>query len=223
VTLEGPARFFDAIARRYDRAYGLDAAATRQRMARVLAALPKGPARVLDLGVGTGRELPALLDAGLEVTGLDLSPKMLAICARRTRPVATVEGDLWGPLPFADASFDAAIALHGTLAHPTHAEGAHAALARELARVLRPRSPFVAELPSRKWLESVDVMDTGDTRFARTAADRALHEDRVAGVSIEAVIPSDAEWIAAFAPWFDATCEPLGASETLFVATRRSD
>ena len=87
--------------------------------------------------------------------------------------------------------------------------------------MLRPGSPFVAELPSRAWLESITEVDAGDARIARTAPGRAVHEDRIARVAIEAVIPSDAEWVAAFAPWFDARCEPLGASETLLVARRR--
>jgi SAM-dependent methyltransferase len=220
VKVAGAAGFFDAIARRYDRVYALDAAATRARMAQVIASLPRAPARVLDLGVGTGRELPALLDAGYEVVGLDVSREMLAICARRSRPIAVVEADLWAPLPFGDASFDAAIALHGTLAHPTHPEGAHAELARELARVLRPGSPVVAELPSRRWLDGILEIDEGASRIARTGEGRAMHEDRVVGVAIEAFVPSDAEWTAAFAPWFEVSLEPLGESEVLLVGRR---
>jgi SAM-dependent methyltransferase len=221
VKVASAAQFFDAIARRYDRVYALDAAATRARMKRVLAALPPAPARVLDLGVGTGRELPALLDAGYEVVGLDVSREMLAICAKRTRPIAVVEADLWAPLPFADAAFDAAIALHGTLAHPTRPEGAHAALARELARILRPGSAVVAEVPSRTWLDAMGAVDTGGARIARTAEGRAVHEDLVAGVAIEAVVPSDEEWRAAFSEVFDVTLEALDESEVLLRARRR--
>lgn len=71
------AAFFDAIAGRYERAYALTTAASRARMARVLGVLPAAPAQVLDLGVGTGRELTALLDAGHAPTGLDASRAML--------------------------------------------------------------------------------------------------------------------------------------------------
>ncbi len=95
VRVVSAAEFFEAIARRYDRAYALDATTTRARMKRVLSHLPPAPARVLDLGVGTGRELGPLQDAGYEVTGLDVSPSMLAQCARRARPVTLVEADLW--------------------------------------------------------------------------------------------------------------------------------
>ena len=69
--------FFDAIARRYDRAYALSGRASRERLARVVGLL-EGRRRVLVLGIGTGRELPALLDAGHEVTGIDVSERMVA-------------------------------------------------------------------------------------------------------------------------------------------------
>jgi SAM-dependent methyltransferase len=218
----GPAAFFDAIARRYDRAYALDGAATRARMGRVLAELaPRS--RVLVLGVGTGRELSSLQDAGHSPVGLDVSREMLAICARRARPVPLVEGDLWATLPFDDSSFDAALALHAALAHPTHA-GAHRALAKELARVLRAGGALVAEMPSRAWLDALgdvggDGIVAGDHAVRKIAPDRCVHDDRAASVSVEAVIPSDEEWRAAFAG-FDVTFEAMGASETLVVARR---
>ena len=57
------ARYFDAIAPRYDHAYALPAAESRLRMERVLAALPRGPLRILDLGVGSGALLCALMSS----------------------------------------------------------------------------------------------------------------------------------------------------------------
>ena len=217
-----PAEFFETIARRYDRVYGLDSAATRTRMVAVLRVLPAAPARVLDLGVGTGRELGALQDAGYEVTGLDASPAMLALCARRARPVPLVQADLWSPLPFADGSFDAVIALHGTLAHPPPNHEAHPVLARELGRVLRPGGVLVAEVPSNEWLRRIEVVVAGDARLVRTANDRLVHEDRAAGVAVEAVVPTDEEWRAAFEPAFVVTFEALGDAERRLVAQKRS-
>jgi SAM-dependent methyltransferase len=217
-----PAEFFETIARRYDRVYGLDARATRERMVRVVELLPAAPARVLDLGVGTGRELGALQDAGYEVTGLDMSPAMLALCARRARPVPLVQADLWGPLPFPDASFDAAVALHGTLAHPRGgAAAAYTSLARELGRVVRLGGVVVAEVPSNEWLRRTEVVEAGDARIVRTASDRLLHEDRAAGIAIEAVVPTDEEWRAAFEPEFDVSVEALGEAERRVVARKR--
>ena len=217
-----PVEFFEAIARRYDRAYALDAATTRARMKRVLAHLPPPPAQVLDLGVGTGRELGALQDAGHEVTGLDVSPAMLALCARRARPISLVMADLWGPLPFEDASVDAVIALHGTLAHPPERD-AYRRLAGEVGRIVRAGGTFVAEVPAQIWvmrLRTAAVEDAG-ARITRIADDRVLHEDRAAGLAVEAVVPSDEEWRETFAGAFDVECEALGEAETLVVGRRR--
>lgn len=53
--------------------------------------------RVLDLACGSGRLIPALLDAGLKVTGLDLSPEMLARARLRLAQradVDLVQGDM---------------------------------------------------------------------------------------------------------------------------------
>jgi ubiquinone/menaquinone biosynthesis C-methylase UbiE len=222
VKVVSPAAFFEAIARRYDRVYALDATVTRARMKRVLAHLPPAPARVVDLGVGTGRELGSLQDAGYEVTGLDVSPAMLALCARRARPITLVEADLWTTLPFSDASVDAVIALHGTLAHPPE-RGAYGALATECARITRPGGAFVAEVPSQAWLKELrgETVGTAGARLARIAEDRLLHQDDATGLAVEAVVPSDDEWRATFAPAFDVTCEVLGEAETLVVGRRR--
>ncbi len=214
------AAFFEAIARRYDRAYALGSAATRERMASVLAALPPAPASVLDLGVGTGRELGALQDAGYVPTGLDASEAMLAICARRARPVPLVRGDLWAPLPFGDASFDACVALHGTLAHPPSRD-AHGALAREVARVVRPGGVLAIEMPSRAWLARIDVVPSETGRIAKTGEGTCLHEDDALGLAVEAVIPSDDEWRSTFGASFAVVVTPLGESEILVVGTRR--
>jgi SAM-dependent methyltransferase len=187
-------RFWGAIARRYDRVYARSGDEARRSVARVVAELPRN-GRVLDLGVGTGRELPALLDAGHEVVGLDVSPEMLAICAKRARPIPLFEGDLWEPLPWDARSFDAVIALHGTLAHPPR-EGACSGLAREVARVLRPGGVFVAEVPKAEWLEA--VARAGNGPIVWLGGGRARFVDEATRVAIEIVAPTPDEWQAAF-------------------------
>jgi SAM-dependent methyltransferase len=213
--------FFDAIASRYDRAYAPEGRASRARIARVLREL-QPRARVLDLGVGTGRELSALLDAGHTPTGVDFSRAMLARCARRARPVPLVEADFWEALPFGEATFDAALALHGTLAHPPDAS-AHARLGAELARVIAPGGVLVAEVPSRAWLERVasggEIYD-GDRRAQRVGDDTCVFEDLVNGRQIIAWIPDDARWATLLGPRFDARVTREG--DELVVVARRS-
>lgn len=218
---DAAARFFDAIASAYDRAYALPAEDSRRRMRQILAELPASPARVLDLGVGTGRELPALLDAGHRPTGVDVSQAMLARCARRSRPVPLVHADFWrAPLPFEDDAFDAAIALHGTLAHPDEVS-AIGRLGRELARVVRRAGRFMAEVPSIAWLDAATVLPADERRRVIRTGDRTcIYEDSTAGVSIRTLLLDETEWVGALAPCWRTRIEARDAYEWLVIAER---
>ncbi len=204
------ARFFDAIARRYDRVYAREGDESRASQKRLLGALaPRS--LVLDLGVGTGRELPLLLDQGHTVVGLDLSTEMLALAARRARPIRLVHADLWAPLPFDDASFDAVIALHGTLAHPETDE-ARRAFPREVERVLRPGGVFFAELPTKEWLREAPgvVLDEPG---------RGTFRDEVTGVRVPVWLASPEEWAEWLAP-METSVEVTPEGELQLVARK---
>jgi SAM-dependent methyltransferase len=219
MTDDAARRFFDSIAARYDRAYAPASPESRERMRRIMPELPPAPASVLDLGVGTGRELPALLDAGYAPTGVDISSEMLDRCGRRARPVPLVHADFWqSPLPFPEGSFDAAVALHGTLAHPPELE-AVARLGGELARVVRPGGVFVAEVPNPAWLDTLsDLPPQPDRRLLRNGSRTCLYEDLVAGTTIEARLLDEGEWRAALAPCWAVRIELLEKVEWLIVA-----
>lgn len=184
--------FFDAIARRYDRVYAESGAASRESLAAMVTALV-GRTRVLVLGVGTGRELSALLDAGHAPVGLDFSQEMLDLCDRRARRVPLVRGDFWQPLPFEAGTFDAAIALHGTLAHPPEDQASLASLARELARVIARPATIVVEVPTLAMADKIpDALELPDGRRMTRAGARLLHEDTVVSASIEArLLPAE--------------------------------
>ncbi len=220
--MRGAIAFFDAIAERYDKDYILDAPTSRERMRAVVTLIASAGRRVLDLGVGTGRELPQLLDGGFEVTGLDASQAMLDVCARRARPIPLVLADFFAPLPFADESFDAVIALHGTLAHPEAPES-FVNLGREIARVLAPGGVFIAEAPSPGWVDAV-ARGAADDRARRAVAldvQRTEHEDVRTGARAVVVTLSDAEWHTALGPSFgEIAVEPLSAVEWRIVARR---
>jgi SAM-dependent methyltransferase len=206
------ARFFDAIARRYDRVYAREGDESRASQKRLLGALaPRS--HVLDLGVGTGRELPLLLDHGHTVVGLDVSAEMLALASLRARPIRLVHADLWAPLPFDDASFDAVIALHGTLAHPETDE-ARRAFPREVERVLRPGGVFFAELPTKEWLSGAPGMVAGEPG-------RGTFRDEVTGVEVPVWLASPEEWAEWLAP-LEATTESTPQGELQIVARKRT-
>ncbi len=93
--------------------------------------------RVLDVGVGTGRNI-AFYPSDAAVTGIDNSPAMLLRAERRRRALgARVELRLMyaTALDLPDASFDAAVATFLFCVLPPAAQ---APALRELARVVRP-------------------------------------------------------------------------------------
>lgn len=100
---------------------------------RLLAELgPLQGRRVLDCGCGAGGMSLAVLARGATVVGFDVSEGMLAVARRRGGAGAAFVAADFAALPFADASFDAAVGMF--VLH--HVELAPAAA--ELARILRP-------------------------------------------------------------------------------------
>jgi ubiquinone/menaquinone biosynthesis C-methylase UbiE len=91
--------------------------------------------RVLEVAIGTGRNLPHY-PAGAAVTGIELSPAMLAIARQRAtglgRDVNLHEGDA-EHLPYGDASFDTVVCALSLCTIPSPA-----AAISEIKRVLVP-------------------------------------------------------------------------------------
>src|SRR5207302_1722279 len=67
-------------------------------------------AAILDVGCGTGEHLKRALGHGLQATGVEPAPAMLA-AARRNVPDARIEDGVATSLPFGDAEFDAVIMI----------------------------------------------------------------------------------------------------------------
>jgi len=125
-------------------------------LGQVLEALPPAPARVVDVGGGTGQLAVALARRGYQVTVVDISPAMLATCAQRaagegeevSARVATLQGDatqVAGLL--GHASQDAAL-CHEVM---SCVEDAGTVL-DALGQVLRPGGVLSLTFVNRDWL-----------------------------------------------------------------------
>lgn len=91
--------------------------------------------RVLDVACGTGvltREAASRAGSSGAVTGLDLSPEMLAVAARLSPALRWQQGSAEA-LPFPDQSFDAVVSQFGLMFFPDPVAGL-----REMMRVLVP-------------------------------------------------------------------------------------
>lgn len=146
---------FDTQAARYDAAYdapGAPGHALRDRLATVLELAGEGPGEAVDAGMGPGRLLAEMERRGWRVSGIDTSAEMVTLArgrlpdARERLVQAPIER-----LPFADASFDLAVAT-GVL---EYADDLEAALG-ELARVVRPGGRAIVSLPN--WWSASAIM-----------------------------------------------------------------
>ncbi|MDH2413891.1 methyltransferase domain-containing protein [Nocardioides sp. CER19] len=134
---------WDAEASSFDQAadHGLNDVAVREAWRRLLlGVLPDPPARVADLGCGTGTLSVLLAEAGYVVDGLDFSPRMIELArikADGRDAVRFVQADAFAP-PLPDVAFDVVLCRHVLWAMPDPA----VALARWL-RLLTPTGRLV--------------------------------------------------------------------------------
>lgn len=92
--------------------------------------------KVLDVATGSGNGALLAAERGAIASGLDLTPKLVAVAAERAAAagleVDVVEGDAEA-LPYQDDSFDAVISMFGVMFAPDQQRAAD-----ELVRVCRP-------------------------------------------------------------------------------------
>ncbi len=123
---------YDGFADWYDQFATSEAGLRAGRIAMEL--LGPGTGRLLDVGCGTGAHTVGFVELGWTATGIDVSEDQLRLA--RERGVDVVLGDA-ERLPFDAGSFDAAVSMW------THTDVMDfAAVAREVARVLRAGAPF---------------------------------------------------------------------------------
>jgi predicted TPR repeat methyltransferase len=194
-------QLFDGMAANFDQQLRNLGYQTPEALARAVLPLLRRdrPARVLDLGCGTGLLGAALAPAGAGITGIDLSAEMLERAAARGVYARLVKSDLVEYLRGADAgSFDAVLAAD-VFVYLGDLEAVFEGVARALA-------------PGGLFAFSVEALDTGDFalrpngRYAHSAsylralaARRGLAEHGIEriGLRIEHGTPVEG-WLATF-------------------------
>ncbi|HJR52844.1 MAG TPA: class I SAM-dependent methyltransferase [Gemmatimonadota bacterium] len=121
--------------------------------------------RVLDLGCGTGIHTRAVAELADWAVGIDVSPRLVRKAQVKLRGArgSVVVADA-GHMPFADATFDAALSYGEPL---SHIEDPGAVLA-ELARVMRPGGRAILSVDNEWNLRTL----TSPKRFLRAATSR---------------------------------------------------
>jgi SAM-dependent methyltransferase len=104
---------FDRVAAIYDETRAAPPDVARAVTAALLDALhsiARAP-RLLEVGIGTGRIAAPLAEAGISVTGIDISPAMIEVLRGKRSGIEVLLAEAAHP-PFRDASFDAALFVH---------------------------------------------------------------------------------------------------------------
>jgi SAM-dependent methyltransferase len=196
----GPGHWFEPVADHLGAAYLRYSftKGTAQEIEFLVGALGLRPGqRVLDVGCGPGRHAYALAERGMEVVGVDISRRFVAIACDGAPPGASFARADARDLRF-DAEFDAAISLcqgaFGLAAGPAAALDADGDVLAGIARALRPGgvaavSGFSAYFQVR-WLEHNDGFD----------ADAGVNHERTE-VRDEDGVPAPADlWTTCFTP-----------------------
>lgn len=141
-------RFDTRVAVQYDALRGHPAEVSAEIGRSIAAQMGEG-ARVLELGVGTGRIALPVAAAGCEVYGVDLSAHMLAALSGRLREqgiegVHLAQGDITA-LPFREGVFDGAMAVH-----VLHLVADWAGVLAQVSRLVRPGGTLVL---GRDWVD----------------------------------------------------------------------
>jgi SAM-dependent methyltransferase len=97
--------------------------------------------RILDLGVGAGRTVPALCALSEQYVGVDYVPEMVARCRERFPKVRFEVGDARNLTAFADRSFDLIVFACNGISMVSH-EG-RLAILKEVRRLLAPDGHFI--------------------------------------------------------------------------------
>ncbi len=204
---------FDRVASQYDDTRGYPAGVSDAIAEGIMRHGPIAPgATALEIGVGTGRIALPLLAREVNITGIDISERMTERLREKYDGERAARPDQrWGKLvvaladsvrlPFADASFDAVIAVH-----VLHLVTNWRSALEEALRVLKPGAPLLlgqdmthgpqsAHPLQDEWVQIVRSLGFEPKRLGAPAFADILAEARASGLVVEEW--TIAQWTAA--------------------------
>ena len=131
-----PSRSFDRAANFYDQTRPLPESIAKPGIQAILDITGPG-ARLLDVGTGTGRISIPLLEQGLDLTGCDISSKMLRRLQEKFPSARIAQADATY-LPFPSEHFEFVMTVHILHLIPSWRD-----VLREISRVLRPGGAYL--------------------------------------------------------------------------------
>ncbi|MGZ5293762.1 MAG: class I SAM-dependent methyltransferase [Actinomycetota bacterium] len=149
-------------------------------------ACSRAAGRTLEVAIGTGLNLPHY-PHGVHLTGIDLTPEMLAVARRRSSDlgarVTLTEGDAQA-LPFRDAAFDTVLCTYAMCSVPDER-----ATVLEMKRVLKPGGRLIlvdhirSSVPPLYWLQR--LMELAPSRNRDELTRRPRRHAEAVGFTIE--------------------------------------
>ncbi len=207
---------FDQVAHIYDDTRGYPPGVAHAIAAALMRRGPITPgAQTLEIGVGTGRIALPLLERGVNITGIDISPRMVERlrakyaderAARPSAPWGRLEvtlGDITA-LPFATGAFAAVVAVH-----VLHLVTQWRRALDEALRVLRPGAPLllgqdvahgssITHPMQDEWIEIMRGLGAEPRRVGVASFKDILAEARGRGLRVEEWLVAD--WSTAHTP-----------------------
>ena len=156
-------RFDRRVAKQYDALRGHPSEVSTE-IGQAIAAQMGTDASVLELGIGTGRIALPVAAAGCRVYGVELSSDMLAglapqLAAEDAGEIHLIQADITA-LPFREASFDGAMAVH-----VLHLVANWADVLGQLAQLIKPGGTLVL---GRDWVDPDSFAGKIRNQFRRT-------------------------------------------------------
>jgi len=213
---------FDLLADGYDNWYAGRRGAMYDRLEKKLIThlLPAGAEgkKLLEVGCGTGHWCRFFSEYGFEVTGLDVSERMINAALQKGIPNVSfhiADGHL---LPFADDSFDLTAAIT-TLEFVRDAE----AVLREMIRCTRKTGMVLLGVlnglskVNRRRQDRTESSFVSARLFSSVELKEFLEPFGQVEISVGGFVPTQS-WLIPFAPWFERIAGMFGSQKGAFIA-----